>query len=128
FIGAGLLHSRSHPPVSYCSASRGSGIITTGGQAAVRGRSLLKALISSSGPRRRRYRSTSRFRGSEAPSIARNCHIRYRFDMNGTITSPVHPCLLVFLVLVFVACSPPTSAQAELAVGAVSKVMGQAQI
>jgi hypothetical protein len=48
--------------------------------------------------------------------------------MNGTITSPVQPYLLVFLVLVFVACSAPTSAQAELAVGAVSKVTGQAQI
>ena len=48
--------------------------------------------------------------------------------MNGTISSPVQACLLRFLVLAFVACSAPTSAQAELAVGAVSKVTGQAQI
>ena len=50
------------------------------------------------------------------------------FDMNGIMTSPVQPFLLRFLALAFVACSAPISAQAELAVGAVSKVQGQAQI
>ena len=50
------------------------------------------------------------------------------FDMNGIMTSPVQPFLLRFLALAFVACSAPISAQAELAVGAVSKVTGQAQI
>ena len=49
------------------------------------------------------------------------------FDMNGIMTSPVTP-LLRFLALMAVACSAPLSAQAELAVGAVSKVAGQAQI
>ena len=49
------------------------------------------------------------------------------FDMNGIMTSPVTP-LLRFLALMAVACSAPLSAQAEIAVGAVSKVAGRAQI
>ena len=49
-------------------------------------------------------------------------------EMNGIMPSALHPFLLRFLsILFFVFCSP-LSARAEIAVGVVSKVTGQAQI
>ena len=48
--------------------------------------------------------------------------------MNGTMPSALQPILLRFLAILFFVFYAPLSARAELAVGAVSKVTGQAQI
>ena len=50
------------------------------------------------------------------------------YEMNGIMPSALQPFLLRFLAILFFVFCTPLSARAELAVGVVSKVTGQAQI